>query len=364
MLVHYLIFVFVETYKHRSIVENSNGPLLMYPTINPSLVNQISYTFYGTLRVIVRLVLERFFYCSLGTLDLNNRRNEHDRGRRLTRTSHEWFKSIYLQIPTCFAIAQLLSRALSAATESRNSVTKIKPNTPPLRLSCRSAERSLNVYVYGTTVRSSHGSRRAAPKSDEYTLVRVLSMAGGVRRPPPPDDASAAPHIPALMRSEAIDTQKGTQVKRAVRRSDTRRPPSSEHICEEPKVECVVLHEPDCDPTMDVIFVHGLYAQQSLARLRTAFGNEIPCKTTIYNWFAEFKSSRVNLRDEFRDGRPSTCEQQKHRCYARYGRDRQACDLLRNSGTLRHSHESNIINLTQTFGYEKAVLAMDPTKFN
>ncbi|GBP63404.1 hypothetical protein EVAR_35294_1 [Eumeta japonica] len=62
----------------------------------------------------------------------------------------------------------LLSRALSAATESRNSVTKIKPNTPHSALPCSSAERSLNVYVYGTTVRSSHGLRRAAPKSDEY----------------------------------------------------------------------------------------------------------------------------------------------------------------------------------------------------
>ncbi|GBP74976.1 hypothetical protein EVAR_56267_1 [Eumeta japonica] len=68
---------------------------------------------------------------------------------------------------------KLLSRALSAATESRNSVTKIKPNTP-LRLPCSSAERSLNVNVYGTTVRSSHGSRRAAPKLDEYVSSCLL----------------------------------------------------------------------------------------------------------------------------------------------------------------------------------------------
>ncbi|GBP75448.1 hypothetical protein EVAR_53260_1 [Eumeta japonica] len=50
----------------------------------------------------------------------------------------------------------------------------------------------------------------------------------------------------------------------------------------------------------------GLYfldapgAQQSLACLRTNFGDETPCKTT--NWFAEFK--RVNLSDKFHDGRP------------------------------------------------------------
>ncbi|GBP29077.1 hypothetical protein EVAR_10893_1 [Eumeta japonica] len=43
-----------------------------------------------------------------------------------------------------------------------------KTQHPPLHLPCSSTERSLNVYVYGTTVRSSHGSRRAASKSDEY----------------------------------------------------------------------------------------------------------------------------------------------------------------------------------------------------
>ncbi|GBP79743.1 hypothetical protein EVAR_67518_1 [Eumeta japonica] len=44
----------------------------------------------------------------------------------------------------------------------------------------------------------------------------------------------------------------------------------------------------------------------SSARPRTTFGDEAPCKTTIYNWFAEFKGGCVNLSDEFRDGRPST----------------------------------------------------------
>ncbi|GBP58508.1 hypothetical protein EVAR_33858_1 [Eumeta japonica] len=45
--------------------------------------------------------------------------------------------------------------------------------------------------------------------------------------------------------------------------------------------------------------------QQSLVRLRTAFGDEAPCKMTIYHWFAEFKRGRVNVSDEFRHGRPS-----------------------------------------------------------
>ncbi|GBP56099.1 hypothetical protein EVAR_43863_1 [Eumeta japonica] len=39
---------------------------------------------------------------------------------------------------------------------------------------------------------------------------------------------------------------------------------------------------------------------QSLARHQTALGDEAPCKTIIYNWFAEFKRGRVNLSDEFR----------------------------------------------------------------
>ncbi|GBP38799.1 Nuclear receptor-binding protein homolog [Eumeta japonica] len=38
-------------------------------------------------------------------------------------------------------------------------------------------------------------------------------------------------------------------------------------------------------------------SQQSLARLRTAFNDEAPCKTTVYNWFAAFKRGRVEQRD-------------------------------------------------------------------
>ncbi|GBP40432.1 hypothetical protein EVAR_25284_1 [Eumeta japonica] len=68
--------------------------------------------------------------------------------------------------------------------------------------------------------------------------------------------------------------------------------------------------------------------QQSLFWLRTAFGDEAPCKTTTYDCFSEFKRDRVNLRDEFRDGRPSTIVKNKHRCRAQYDQSRQACDLL------------------------------------
>ncbi|GBP59100.1 hypothetical protein EVAR_48076_1 [Eumeta japonica] len=39
------------------------------------------------------------------------------------------------------------------------------------------------------------------------------------------------------------------------------------------------------------------FSHRSLFWLQTAFGDEAPCKTTIYNWFAEFKHSRINLSD-------------------------------------------------------------------
>ncbi|GBP24023.1 hypothetical protein EVAR_10124_1 [Eumeta japonica] len=45
--------------------------------------------------------------------------------------------------------------------------------------------------------------------------------------------------------------------------------------------------------------------QQSLVQLRNAFGDEAPCKMTIYNWFAEFKRGHVNPSNELRDGCPS-----------------------------------------------------------
>ncbi|GBP96760.1 hypothetical protein EVAR_68207_1 [Eumeta japonica] len=53
-------------------------------------------------------------------------------------------------------------------------------------------------------------------------------------------------------------------------------------------------------------FKSNLTVQKSFVRLRTAFEDEAPCKTAICNCFAEYKSGRINLSNEFRDGRPST----------------------------------------------------------
>ncbi|GBP60198.1 hypothetical protein EVAR_81343_1 [Eumeta japonica] len=56
----------------------------------------------------------------------------------------------------------------------------------------------------------------------------------------------------------------------------------------------------------------GSDAHQNLARLRIAFGDVAPYKTTIYNKFAEFKRGRVNLSDKFLDDRPSTVVNNKN----------------------------------------------------
>ncbi|GBP03056.1 hypothetical protein EVAR_46069_1 [Eumeta japonica] len=57
--------------------------------------------------------------------------------------------------------------------------------------------------------------------------------------------------------------------------------------------------------------IRGAHSQQSLARLRTAFDDEAPCKT-VHKWFAIFKCSRVNLSDEFRGGQSSCAVNDKN----------------------------------------------------
>ncbi|GBP91933.1 hypothetical protein EVAR_103582_1 [Eumeta japonica] len=53
-------------------------------------------------------------------------------------------------------------------------------------------------------------------------------------------------------------------------------------------------------PPVTSVFSHyNLIAQQSLAWLRTAFGDEAPCKTVVLH---EFKHGRVILSDEFHGG--------------------------------------------------------------
>ena len=58
-------------------------------------------------------------------------------------------------------------------------------------------------------------------------------------------------------------------------------------------------------------FKTGLTQQQSIERLRAAFGDDSPSRTTVFEWFAEFRRGRRSLDDEARPGRPveATTEQ-------------------------------------------------------
>lgn len=53
-------------------------------------------------------------------------------------------------------------------------------------------------------------------------------------------------------------------------------------------------------------FKSGLNYHQCIERLTNAFGEQAPSKTTVYNWFQEFRRGRSSLQDEPREGRPRT----------------------------------------------------------
>ena len=52
-------------------------------------------------------------------------------------------------------------------------------------------------------------------------------------------------------------------------------------------------------------FNSGLNQQQSHSLLQVAFGNEAPSRTTVYEWFAEFRRGRRSLEDDPHSGRPA-----------------------------------------------------------
>lgn len=53
-------------------------------------------------------------------------------------------------------------------------------------------------------------------------------------------------------------------------------------------------------------FRSGLSQQESCQRLQLAFGDEAPCRSSVYSWFSEFRRGRDHLHDDEREGRPST----------------------------------------------------------
>ena len=59
-------------------------------------------------------------------------------------------------------------------------------------------------------------------------------------------------------------------------------------------------------------FKAGLCQNDCLDRLQICFAGLAPSRATVYFWFAEFNRCRVFLRDEEREGRPSTAVTQKN----------------------------------------------------
>lgn len=53
-------------------------------------------------------------------------------------------------------------------------------------------------------------------------------------------------------------------------------------------------------------FRAGLSQQECLNRLQLAFGDEAPSKTSVYDWYNEFKRGRRSLKDEPHTGRPKS----------------------------------------------------------
>src|SRR5215469_4668729 len=53
-------------------------------------------------------------------------------------------------------------------------------------------------------------------------------------------------------------------------------------------------------------FKSNLTGEQSNQWLQAAFGNDAPSRSTVFQWFAEFRRVRTALEDEDRSGRPAT----------------------------------------------------------
>ena len=51
-------------------------------------------------------------------------------------------------------------------------------------------------------------------------------------------------------------------------------------------------------------FRSGLNQHECLQRLSTAFPDQAPSRTTVFDWYAEFRRGRRSLEDEDRSGRP------------------------------------------------------------
>ena len=55
-------------------------------------------------------------------------------------------------------------------------------------------------------------------------------------------------------------------------------------------------------------FRHGLPQQHCIDELNSIFADEAPSRTSVYRWYGEFNQGRSSLQDEFRKGRPKSCD--------------------------------------------------------
>ena len=111
-------------------------------------------------------------------------------------------------------------------------------------------------------------------------------------------------------------------------------------------------------------FRRGLTKQQCIDELNLIFGDEVPSRTSVYRWYAEFNRSRSSLQDEFREGLPKAVVvpetidavsqlilQNRHVTY------REIETTLGISGTSIHSI------LHEHLSVKKNLFAFDPTQF-
>ena len=53
-------------------------------------------------------------------------------------------------------------------------------------------------------------------------------------------------------------------------------------------------------------FRHGLTQQQCIDDLKSIFGDEVPSRTSVYQWYGEYNRGRRSFQDEFRKGHPKS----------------------------------------------------------
>ena len=59
-------------------------------------------------------------------------------------------------------------------------------------------------------------------------------------------------------------------------------------------------------------FLLGKSATETIAMLKTAYGDAALSKTRVYEWFSHFKNGEMSIKDQLRPGRPATSRSDKN----------------------------------------------------